>query len=139
METLDHVAVTREEGVHGDFRGAMRPGKTGRRQITLIEEESWAAALAELDFHGGKAPRWSERRANLLVSGIRLPRRAGAIVEIGPDLRIEITRECDPCERMEDVAPGLRAALSPDWRGGLCGRVLAEGRIALDDEVRIEE
>jgi len=139
METLRHVAVTRSEGVHGDFRGAVRPGKSNRRQITLIEAESWDAALADLGLAAHEAPSWSDRRANLLLGGLRLPRSAGTVVAIGSGLRIEITRECDPCERMEALAPGLRAALTPDWRGGFCGRVLEDGEIAVGDEVRIEE
>lgn len=139
MEMVHHVAVTRDEGVHGDFRGAVRPGKSNRRQITLIEAESWDAALADLGLAAHEAPVWSDRRANLLLSGLRLPREAGSVVAIGPTLRIEITRECDPCERMEALAPGLRAVLTPDWRGGFCGRVLEDGEIAVGDEVRIEE
>jgi MOSC domain-containing protein YiiM len=39
---------------------------------------------------------------------------------------------------MDELAPGLRAALTPDWRGGVTGRVIADGTIAVGDEVRIE-
>jgi MOSC domain-containing protein YiiM len=52
---------------------------------------------------------------------------------------LEVTRHTDPCERMEALAPGLFAALTPDWRGGACTRVLMGGRIAVGDEIRIEE
>lgn len=138
METLERVAVTRDEGVHGDFRGAVRPGKSGRRQITLIEAESWAAALAELGLHADELIPWQERRANLLVEGLRLPRAPGGLIRVGSGLLIEVTRECDPCERMEALAPGLRAALAPDWRGGVCGRVIEDGTIAVGDDIRIE-
>ncbi|MBC2666553.1 MOSC domain-containing protein [Novosphingobium flavum] len=135
MQVLDRVKVNREEGLHGDFRGAIRPGKSGRRQVSLIEAESWEAALAEL----GVVVPWQERRANLLVTGLRLPREAGRIIAIGADLRIETTCECDPCSRMEEIAPGLKAALLPDWRGGVLGRVIQDGAIAVGDEVRIEQ
>jgi MOSC domain-containing protein YiiM len=139
METLDKVAVNRAEGVHGDFRGAARPGKPPRRQISLIAVDSWAAAMAELGRDGEDAVPWYERRANLLVEGLRLPREPGAVIAIGATLRIETTRECDPCSRMEEIAPGLKAVLTPDWRGGVLGRVLTDGEIAIGDEVRIEE
>jgi len=33
--------------------------------------------------------------------------------------------------------PGLRAALTPDWRGGFLGRVTRDGEIAVGDEIRI--
>lgn len=135
METLGRAAVTVEGGVQGDYRGAVLPGKAGKRQITLIEAESWAAAMHEL----GADLAWSVRRANLLVSGIRLPREPGAIVTIGNGLRIRVTCECDPCSRMDEITPGLKLALMTDWRGGVCGRVIEPGAIALGDEVRIEE
>lgn len=139
MEVTDRVKVTRELGVAGNCRGAIGPGKSGRRQVSLIEAESWAAALSELGHdHCVQVP-WQERRANLLVSGIRLPREAGRIIAIGPDLRIETTCECDPCSRMEEIAPGLKAALLPDWRGGVLGRVIADGEIVIGDEIRIEQ
>ncbi len=79
------------------------------------------------------------RRANLLVQGIRLPREPGKVIAIGSTLRIEVTCECDPCNRMDEIQPGLKLALMPDWRGGFLGRVLTDGDIAVGDEVRIEE
>lgn len=139
IETLDHVSVTRELGVRGDLRGAIRPGKSGRRQISLIEAESWDAALADLKLTADQMLPWHVRRANLLVHGILLPREAGKVVAIGKSLRIETTCECDPCSRMDQIMPGLKLALMPDWRGGVLGRVISDGEIAIGDEVRIEE
>lgn len=136
---LQKVAVNRTEGVHGDFRGAARPDKPPRRQISLIEAESWAAAMAELGREGENAIPWFERRANLLIEGLRLPRTLGVVIAIGATLRIETTRECDPCSRMEEIAPGLKAVLTSDWRGGVLGRVITDGEIAVGDEIRIEE
>jgi MOSC domain-containing protein YiiM len=140
METLERALVTPDMGLEGDCRGAVPEGKKGNRQITVIEAESWAAALEDLGAEPGGADGlvWSDRRANLLVSGVRLPREAGKVIAIGKGLRIEVRCECDPCSRMDAIRPGLRAALTPDWRGGICGRVISEGDIALGDEVRIE-
>lgn len=138
MEEIRSVAVTSAAGVQGDFRGAVRPGRKPRRQISLIEIESWNAALHDLRIRDLDAPSWSARRANLAVEGLRFPRETGYIVAIGETLRIEVTMECDPCSRMEDVAPGLKGALLPDWRGGVLGTVLVDGVIAVGDEVRIE-
>ncbi len=134
MECLEQTFVSRDRGVDGDCRGIVAPGKTGRRQISLIEAESWAAALVQIN----RDLPWQARRANLLVEGLRLPREAGRIIAIGASLRIETTCECDPCARMDAIVPGLKAALLPDWRGGILGRVIADGDIALGDEVRIE-
>lgn len=139
IETLQRVSVTRASGVAGDKSGVIRPGGKGRRQISLIEAESWDAALADLPAGPDAALSWHVRRANLLVQGIRLPREAGKIIAIGESLRIEVTCECDPCSRMDKIFPGLKAALLPDWRGGVLGRVLTDGDIAIGDVVRIEQ
>ena len=138
MEELQSVTVTVAAGVQGDFRGAVRPGRRPRRQVSLIEAESWRSALDDLELIGFDAPAWSARRANLLVEGLRLPREVGYVLAIGRSVRISVTMECDPCSRMEEVAPGLKAALTPDWRGGVLGSVLEGGEIAVGDEIRIE-
>ncbi|WP_305095880.1 MOSC domain-containing protein [Croceibacterium aestuarii] len=134
METVDHVTVTVAEGVRGDFRGGLASTKAGhKRQVSLIEAESVAEAFAEAH----AALDWSDCRRNLLVSGLRLPRAAGARIAIGGSLVIEVTMECDPCDRMDALKDGLRLALTPDWRGGLLGRVVSDGEIAVGDAVRI--
>ena len=134
METVETALVTAAEGVHGDYRGALAATKPGRkRQVSLIEADSVAAAFTE----SGAALDWSDCRRNLLVESLRIPREPGTHVAIGDRLVIEITAECDPCERMDALHEGLCAALTPDWRGGFLGRVIADGEIAVGDEVRI--
>ena len=134
METVEQVAVTAAEGVHGDYRGALAATKPGRkRQVSLIEAHGIAAAFAE----SGASLAWADCRRNLLVEGLRSPREPDTHVAIGDHLVIEITDECDPCERMDALHAGLRAALTPDWRGGFLGRVVEDGEIAVGDEVRI--
>ena len=134
METLERASVTTAEGVHGDFRGGLAATKPGRRrQLSLIEADSVAAAMTE----AGALLEWSDCRRNLLVEGLRLPREEGVRLRIGNRLVLEITGECDPCERMDALHEGLRAALTPDWRGGFLGRVIEDGEIAVGDEIRI--
>lgn len=133
VETIDHVEVGLDTGIHGDHRGATRPGKSNRRQITILRVEDWSAAIAEL----GRPVSWEQRRANLLVEGVDLPQAPGAMVRVGAAL-FEITGECDPCRRMDAVADGLQSALRPGWRGGRIARVIEGGRIALGDTVEIE-
>jgi len=133
METIDHAVVTLEAGIAGDYRGAMK-GQPHKRQVTLIEASDWDAAMAEV----GHNISWEQRRANLLVEGLDLPQTAGVRLRIGADVVLEVCRETDPCERMEALAEGLRAALTPDWRGGACTMVIAPGEIAVGDEIRIE-
>ena len=139
METVGRVFVSVEHGVTGDARSAAASAKaTRRRQVSLLEAESWRAALDELGALPAERPCWSERRANLLIESLRLPRAAGVKIAIGAQLRLETTVETAPCWMMDALVPGLEAALTSDWRGGLCARVVQGGEIALGDEIWIE-
>ena len=129
IETLASVRLTPEAGVEGD-----RNGPKHKRQVSLIEANDWAAATAEV---GAELPWWA-RRANLLVEDFDLPHGGDVRIRIGADVVIELKTEIDPCERMDELAPGLRRALEPDWRGGAGGKVIAGGMIAVGDEIRIE-
>lgn len=128
MQLLERARVTGDAGVQGDFRG--RPG---RRQVTVLTAEAWAAACAEL----GRELPWTERRANLLIEGLGLTGTTGGRLVIGT-LVLEITGELDPCSRMDEASDGLCAALTPDWRGGVTCRVLADGEIGIGEGVRLE-
>lgn len=133
METLDHADVTVEQGIHGDFRGSLKPGRN-KRQVTVLGAEGWDQALHEL----GTQVSWEQRRVNLLIEGLALERSAGARILFDSGLVLEVTGECDPCSRMEEVAVGLKAVLLPHWRGGVTTRVLEGGPIRVGDNVRIE-
>lgn len=134
METLASVSVTVAEGVQGDYRGSLAATKPGRkRQVSLIEMDCWETALAQAKGSIG----WWQSRRNLLVNGLRIPRELGTCVQIGPRLVLEVTGECDPCERMDALHLGLREAMTPDWRGGFLARVIDDGDVAVGDEVRI--
>lgn len=130
MRELHGCTVTVDGGVADDYRGA--PGK---RQVTVLSLESWRDACAAV---GAELP-WTTRRANLLVSGMRFDQsQVGRTLKIG-DLELLITRETDPCSRMEQSHTGLLAALRPEWRGGVCCRVVAPGPIAVGDTVDMLE
>ena len=96
----------------------------GRRQVTLIDQEAWNEAAAEV----GTVLDPSGRRANLLISGLRLEGTRGRRLRIGAAV-LEINGETRPCERMDEVHPGLRTALQPSWRGGVFAAVLNDSEI----------
>ena len=108
METRDTVHISQDTGLEGDYRG-----KYGPRQITVLSREAWQAACQAVQT---ELP-WTTRRANLLVSGVELERTTRQVLHIGP-VRLAITGETDPCERMDMQHMGLRQGSRP----GLAGR-----------------
>ncbi|MGI4733076.1 MAG: MOSC domain-containing protein [Janthinobacterium lividum] len=139
IEVIDRAEISVDGGIAGDWRGTRRPGSSGRRQVTLMERGDWDAALAELESDVASALPWWERRSNMLIDGLDLPQVPGARLLLGASVVIEVTCETNPCNRMDALAPGLFAALLPDWRGGVCGRVLNGGHVAIGDVIRIEK
>ncbi|PZU09889.1 MAG: MOSC domain-containing protein [Sphingomonas sp.] len=133
MQTVDHAEIGLSTGVRGDFRGALKPGRN-KRQVTVMTAAGWGDAIREL----GVSVAWELRRVNLLVDGLDLEETRGATLTFAGGAVLEITGECDPCSRMEEIAPGLKAALLPHWRGGVTTIVKQEGRIAVGDSVRID-
>lgn len=134
IETLESVEISVAAGVAGNRHGVIAPGGRGRRQVSLIEAKDWTDAMAEV---GANLP-WWERRANLLVEDFDLPHGGAVKVRIGEDVVLSILAEIDPCERMEELAPGLYDALRRDWRGGAGGRVISGGVVRVGDAIRIE-
>tara|TARA_R110002153_G_scaffold6556_21_gene30096 strand:+ start:5152 stop:5589 length:438 start_codon:yes stop_codon:yes gene_type:complete len=128
METKVETMVSKVAGVEDDFRG-----KPGKRQVTVLSLEQWQLACAELE----TSLPWTVRRANLLLEGVSFDATmVGKQIKIG-QLILLITRETDPCPRMDAQHQGLTQALTPDWRGGVCCRVIADGRVKIGDKIEI--
>lgn len=128
MDPVSEVLLVEGQGVDGSV------GRSKRRQVTIIEKEVWERVTAAL----GATVDPSARRANVMVSGIRLPHTRGRILRIG-GARVLIGGEVTPCERMEEAQPGLQAALVPDWNGGAFGQVITTGLVVVGDAVEWEE
>ena len=128
MDEKAEVMLEAGKGILGNV------DRSRRRQVTIIEREAWDAATKEA---GASAPP-SGRRANLMISGVRLANTRGRVLRVG-GVRIAIGGETTPCERMDDVAPGLRDALTPEWRGGVFGTVLDDGAITVGDAVQWDD
>ena len=128
MDPRDAAILIAGQGILGNAN------KGGRRQVILLEEEAWAAAVAELGVDLDPAT----RRANLLISGLRLEGTRGRTLRIGPT-RLRIWTECTPCYQMDEAHAGLKEALHPHWRGGACAQVIEGGEIRVGDEIIWEE
>ncbi|MCY4011788.1 MAG: MOSC domain-containing protein [Gammaproteobacteria bacterium] len=127
MELLEETTIAVETGVDGDARGQLRG-----RQVTVLCQESWDAACRDL----GREVPWTTRRANILIEGLDLANSSGKTLAIG-GATLAITGETDPCERMDEQAHGLTAALAPDWRGGVTCRVIQAGGVKVGDSVEL--
>jgi MOSC domain-containing protein YiiM len=106
----------------------------GRRQVTLIEREAWDACMSALD--ASLPP--ETRRANLMVSGVRLRKTRGYTLEVG-DCLLEVMGETKPCERMEEALNGLKGVMYEEWRGGVFATVVRGGTIRVGDAVTLHE
>ena len=128
MQTKQQCMLTRVAGVDQDARG-----KPGKRQVTVLSTVQWQKACDELNT---QLP-WTVRRANLLVDGVEFDASyVGKQIKIG-ELRMVVTGETDPCAKMDMQHQGLTLALEPNWRGGVCCKVIADGRIKVGDPVEI--
>ena len=127
MDSVRDATAIAGKGLEGNV------DRSRRRQVTIIEREIWDALMRELDADISPA----SRRANLMVSGVRLEDTRGRILRVGA-VRLAIGGETTPCERMDEALPGLRAAMRPHWGGGVFAQVLDDGIISVGDAVSLE-
>jgi MOSC domain-containing protein YiiM len=128
MDPVPEATLVAGKGIAGDVNTSRR------RQITIIEREIWESLMHQLGADADPAG----RRANLMISGVRLAETRGRTLRIG-GVRLAIGGETTPCERMDEVVPGLRAAMQPGWGGGVFAQVLDDGIITVGDVVAFED
>ena len=127
MREIESVRATADGGLEGDVESEPDRG------ITLLASRQWAEATRELNV---ELP-WHARRANVLVEGGSMAAWVGSLVSIG-EIQVRIMTESRPCGLMDRFHKGLRAALTPDCRGGVCGRIVRGGVLRVGDLLRIE-
>jgi MOSC domain-containing protein YiiM len=124
MDAVHEATLIAGRGLAGNV------DRSRRRQVTLLELEAWQRCETAI---GGTADP-SRRRANILVSGLSLARTRDRVLVVG-SARLVVGGEVTPCERMEEVLPGLQSAMRPDWRGGVFAQVLVGGVIRVGDRI----
>jgi len=125
MDPVERATFVEGRGIEGDANAG------ARRQVTVIEREVFDEIRTRLP-----AAEPAMRRANLMVSGVRLANARNHILTVG-SVRILLHGETRPCELMDAQCAGLRTALDPGWGGGAHGRILEGGEVRVGDEVSL--
>lgn len=115
-------ATLQPGGLYGDKHASA----ASRRQVLLVDKE----ALDALELQPGMI------KENVTVEGLNvmsLP--AGTRLRLGTDAVVELTSVCEPCFRMDEIRPGLKADLK--GRRGMNSLVVAGGRIAVGDPIAV--
>lgn len=129
LEEVNEVLLTRESGLEGDHY----TGKSGKRQITLIQSEHLDVVASIM-----KMPNVDPKvtRRNIVVSGINLLALKNKQFEIGEEIVLETTGLCHPCSRMEEnLGSGGYNAMR--GHGGITARVLQGGVLRKGDLIRM--
>jgi MOSC domain-containing protein YiiM len=127
MDQVDTATLVENRGIEGNAN------QNGRRQVTIIDEQTWQRLMTELD--ASLDP--SARRANLMIRGLPLADSRDRLLRIG-ECVIDVRGETRPCERMDEALPGLRAAMREGWAGGVYGTVLRGGVVRVGDPVTFD-
>ena len=77
---------------------------------------------------------WDQSRRLPAAGQRRAAVRSG--LQVGA-CRFAIGGETTPCERMDELQPGLRRILTPALRGGVWGKVLQGGALRIGDAVLV--
>ena len=121
MDRVDEAQLVPGRGLVGSA------DQGGWRQITIISEESWRNATAEL----GADVDPSARRANVMIRGLDLQKSRGKKLQLG-DCVINVRGENPPCRLMNEMQQPLRS----HWRAGVFGEIVYGGTIRAGDSVR---
>ena len=132
--SVDSFKVVENKGIQGNGRMfdriSKRTGKPTKRQVSLIEREQ-LAEHAQVMGHPGFAP--GGVRSNIETIGIHLTDHIGKQVQIG-DSTLFLYELRTPCQKMDDLVPGLRRRMENGCQG-VMAQVVKSGEIHLGDEI----
>ena len=109
-----------------------RIGQAKIRHVTLIANEPFAEANAELARRGVAAFAAHETRRNIVTEGIDVNALLGREFNVG-NVRMRGTEMTNPCNRVSVLATktGFREAFA--GRGGIRAEILSDGDISIGD------
>ena len=125
MKEVNDANFITGQGMEGD-RHLRSDGRRSNRQVLIMDSET----LSHFDLLPGQV------RENVTVSGLDFSSiSAGDKVSLGGDVILEITGDCEPCARMDELRPGLKDEI--DGKRGLLAFVEKGGLVSVGAEVGV--
>ena len=125
MKEVSDANFITGQGMEGD-RHLRSDGRRSNRQVLIMDSET----LSHFDLLPGQV------RENVTVAGLDFSSiSAGDKVSLGGDVILEITGDCEPCARMDELRPGLKDEI--DGKRGLLAFVEKGGLVSVGAEVGV--
>ena len=125
MKEVNGANFLTGQGMEGD-RHLRSDGRRSNRQVLIMDSET----LSHFDLLPGQV------RENVTVAGLDFSSiSAGDKVSLGGDVILEITGDCEPCARMDELRPGLKDEI--DGKRGLLAFVEKGGVVSVGAEVGV--
>ena len=125
MKEVNDANFITGQGMEGD-RHLRSDGRRSNRQVLIMASET----LSHFDLLPGQV------RENVTVAGLDFSSiSAGDKVSLGGDVILEITGDCEPCARMDELRPGLKDEI--DGKRGLLAFVEKGGVVSVGAEVGV--
>jgi MOSC domain-containing protein YiiM len=122
MQLLRGARLDSGLGLDGDKHA----NAASKRQVLIADRE----ALNQLGLQPGVI------KENITAEGLDVMTLSpGTQLKLGAEAVVEITSICEPCFRMDEIRPGLKAEL--EGRRGMNSRVISGGEIAVGDPITI--
>ena len=125
MKEVTQANFITGQGMQGD-RHLRSDGLRAKRQVLIMDVETLN--------HFGLEP--GQVRENVTLEGLDLSTiSAGDRVSLGADVVLEITGDCEPCARMDEIRPGLKEEI--DGKRGVLAFVEKGGVVSIGSEVGV--
>ena len=114
------------QGIEGNK--SFGSGRRTHRQVLLIDAET----LDTVGMQPGVV------KENITTSGLDLNSlRPGDVIELGTQVRLQITEPCEPCSRLDEIRDGLQTELA--GRRGMLATIITGGIASTDDRIRVTD
>ena len=121
MDRRERVRILEGHGLEGCAHG----GRSRKRQVLLASADHLRSVRVEP----------GAVRENLTVEGADVQAwPVGSCVRVG-DAELELTEVCEPCHKMDELRPGLRAEI--DGKRGMLARVVRGGDVRVGDDIQL--